>query len=42
VGTIMGANLEATRLQHQLQHAPDVCVVIDDFDQGWVQNGLQK
>jgi hypothetical protein len=39
MGTVMGTDLEATRLQNQLQHAPDVGIVIYDFDQGWVGHG---
>jgi hypothetical protein len=38
----MGADLEATRLQNQLQHVPDVCIVIDDFDQGLAQFSPRK
>ena len=42
MGAIVGADFEATGLQNQLQHAPDVCIVIDHFDQGWVGHGALK
>jgi hypothetical protein len=42
MGTIVGADFEATGLQHQLQHAPDVWIVIDHFDQGWIGHGVLK
>jgi hypothetical protein len=42
MGTIVGADFEATGLQHQLQHAPDVWIVIYHFDQGLVGHGALK
>jgi inhibitor of KinA sporulation pathway (predicted exonuclease) len=38
----MGADLEATRLQNQLQHAPNVSVVVNDLDQGLAQFSPRK
>lgn len=38
MSTVVGADFEASRLQNHLQRAANVCIVIDDFDQGLVRH----